>query len=137
MPEFDFNALRSESRDTQITVSGTIAVPIQNGVNIPQDMIRYIWRVKAVNIAAAPHELIMYAWDGVAAVPHTILKIEIPAFTTMIYPEDATPDKPVIRVRPDTGGVAGINAENQTYFADEGAGGMIAGISYSFYDKRG
>ena len=137
MPEFDFNTIRSESRDTNLTGTGTIAVPVVNGPVILQDKIRYIWRLKATNAAVAPHELIMFAWDGVAAAPHTIFKIEIPAGTDLIYPADATPDKPVIRIRPDTSGVALVNAENQTYFADEGAGALIASISYSYYEKRG
>jgi hypothetical protein len=31
----------------------------------------------------------------------------------------------------------GVNAENQIYFADEGAGALILGIICSYYDKRG
>lgn len=137
MPDFGYSDIRSAARDTALGISGTIAVPIVNGPFINTDRIRYIWRIKATNNNAAPHIMYVFAWDGVAAALHQVLAILVPAFANITYPDDATPDKPIIRVRPDTSGVAGVNAETAVWFGDEGAGGNFTAVSYSYYDKKG
>jgi len=134
MPDFNYNDVRTGSRDTNLTASGTILVPVQNGPIIQDDQARYIWRIRAVNATVAPVEIILYAAHAAAPAFRPLFRTLVPPGTTFVYPDKASPDQPCFRISPNTG--VAPTQENIVTFADGAAGGQITAVSYSYYDKR-
>ena len=141
MPDFDFNKISTATRDTPTTISGVFAgLAVQNGTDIQDDKVRYIWRIRATNNNAAIHDLVVWSGD-VLALPgssrrRVLLRLTIPALGQLDYPVDASPDAPVIRLPPNTAGGAGLTQENEIYCTDEAGGTLVTNISMSYFDKR-
>jgi hypothetical protein len=141
MPSFDFNKVSSGTNDTPTTISGVFAgLAIQNGNDIQVDKTRYIWRIRALNAdPVAAHDLVIWSGD-VLALPgssrrRVLYRTTIPAGGTLDYPTASNPDDPVVRLTPNSTAPAAVQ-ENELYCTDEAGGGLIIGISLSYYDLR-
>lgn len=132
------NVVMNQLRETNVTASGTTAVPVQNGPNIPDDMVRYIYKIKGDNATGAPIRLVVYAGD--AAVPNRrtlgriTVQVGVNPASQPNYPDPVDYSAYIFRVPPNTG--VAPTQENGIYFGDA-VGAQIDNITYEFADKRG
>lgn len=130
MPDWNPDAMRTRSRDTANTASGTIAVPVQNGPVIPDDMVMVIWKVSGNNTAGLPTGLSMFAGDAVNLARRQITQFTADAGVPFSFPPNPNPNSPMFIVKPNTGVTP--TQENLITFGDGGAGGVVTGISMSY-----
>ena len=138
MSDFEPNVIMNQIRETDVlALDGILAAPLLCGPVIPDDMVRYIYKIKGDNAIAAP--ILLYVFAGDAAVParRLIGTIEIPVglnpASQANYPDPVDYTGYIYRVNPNTG--VAPTQENGIYFGDV-AGGQIDNISYEFVDKR-
>lgn len=137
MSDFYPNVIMNKVRETDVTASGTVAAPVLNGPVIPDDMVRYIYRVKGDNATGGIIRLTVFAGD--AAVPNRRLladlevQVGVNPASEVVYPAVTDYTGYILRVNPNTG--VAPTQENGIYFGTAGAAN-IDNITYEFVDQR-
>jgi hypothetical protein len=137
MPDFGQGTTMGGSNDTVLTVSGTIAAPIQNGPVINNDKVRYVWMIRGRNNAGVAADLIIFAGDVGNVLNRIIYRATIPALGTILFPPlNQRADMPLLRVAPLIIPVFPFVLENMIKIADP-VGGQLRDLSLSQFDRRG
>jgi hypothetical protein len=139
MPDFYPNNIMNKVRETAVLpLDGILAVPLLCGPVIPDDMTRYIFKIKADNATGGP--IILWVFAGDAAVPARLpignitVQVGLNPASQANYPDPVDYSAWIFKVTPDTGFVP--TQLNGIYFGDVG-GGLIDNISYEYADVRG
>jgi hypothetical protein len=134
MPDWNPNVLRERSVDSANSISGTVAVPLVNGPVIPDDMTMVVWKISGNNTGIPAIGLSVFAGDAAVPARRQAVQFTLDGGVPFSFPPNPNPNSPIRIVKPNTGVVP--TQENGVYFGDGGAGGVITGISMSYYMMR-
>lgn len=130
LPDWRNNTLLTRSTDSDNSLSGTVAAPLQNGPIIQDDQVMMVYKISFNNTGAIPIGISVFAGDVAVPARRQMAQFTADALVPACFPEHPNPNSPIFILKPNS--TVAPTQENAIYIGDGGAGGVITEICMSY-----